>query len=139
MGKQFEVLEHTADMGLRAFGRELADVYANAGRGMLSLLVERSDVRPVLEESLDVAADDAVSLLVKWLHEILYRFEVSGTVYCDVKVEALSRWRIRGMLVGERFDPARHRLGAEIKAVTWHAARVERVGDGYEADVFFDV
>jgi len=139
MGKGFEVLEHTADMGLRAFGAKLEDVYGNAARGMMSLLVERSDVRRVLEEGVEVEADDAIDLLVKWLHEILYRFEVGGAVYCDVKVEEFQQWRIRGVLVGERFDPARHRLGAEIKGVTWHAARVERVGDGYEADVFFDV
>jgi len=135
----FEWLDHTADAGLRARGRTLPELYANAARGLLSLLAEPESVRARIQERIHVEGGDGVDLMVAWLHEILYHFEVRRRVYCDVRIEAFSEWRLDAVLLGEEFDLTRHRLGAEIKAVTYHAARVVRDGENWTADVVLDL
>jgi len=137
--ERFEILEHTADVGLRAFGGDLAAVYENAARGMLSLMVSPASVRPAEEETLTVRGADAVNLLVEWLHEILFRFDARGRVYAEVRVEEIAEWRLCARLLGEAFDPERHEVIDEIKAVTYHAARVAREGNRWVAEVLFDV
>ena len=139
MEKSFELLEHTADMGIRAFGRSLPELYENAARGMMGQLVSGASVRPVSEEQVVVEGTDAVELLVAWLHEILYRFDVKRRAFAEVCVVEFSEWRIAATLRGEPLDLSRHECELEIKAVTYHGARVEHTADGWVADVFLDI
>ena len=139
MGETFEILEHTADAGIRAFGRALPELYANAARGMLHLMFDLASVRAADEEEVEVEGADEVDLMVAWLHEIVFRFDAYKRVFADVRVDAFSEWRLRATLMGEPLDSARHELLAEIKAVTYHRARVEREGSRWVAEVFFDV
>ena len=46
---------------------------------------------------------------------------------------------LKALLRGECFDPVRHRIEREIKAVTYHQASVTKTGDGWLARVVFDV
>jgi len=137
--KPFEFLEHTADIGLRAFGKTLPELYENAARGMLELLASPRSVRATEEEKIEVSGADAVDLLVVWLHEILYRFDARKRIFADVRVDDFGEWRISATLKGERLDLSRHELREEIKAVTYHAARVEKTQEGWVAEVVFDV
>ena len=139
MTEEFEILEHTADVGIRAFGADIRSVYRNAARGLISLIVDPRTVRVAEEERLTVRGNDAVDLLVAWLHEILYRFDGRRRVYAQVDVLEAGENVLRAVLRGEPFDSARHEAREEIKAVTWHGARVERTPTGWVAEVFLDV
>jgi len=139
MNKPFEILEHTADIGLRAFGRALPELYENAARGMLGLLLSPRHVRPAEEETVSVAGADAVDLMVVWLHEILLRSDARKRAYAEVRVREVAQWRLVATLKGEALDPARHKLRREVKGVTYHAARVEKTESGWVAEVYFDI
>lgn len=139
MTQPFEIMEHTADVGVRAHGASLPEVYANAARGLLSLLAAPEKVRPLREELVTVEGADAVDLMVTWLHEILFRFDTRRMAFAEVEVLELQPWRLTARLRGEPLDPARHEPGQEIKAVTWHGALVEeRVGQ-WVAEILFDL
>ena len=139
MQKSFEIIEHTADIGIRAFGDTLPEVYANAARGLLSLMVAPESVRPSVEETVDVNGTDAVDLMVSWLHEIVYRFDTHHRAFATVHIEDFNEWRLRAVLAGEALDLERHAVGHEVKAVTWHRARVEKTGAGWVAEVYLDL
>ena len=114
-------------------------MYANAARGMLSLMVSVSSPCTLEEEHVEIEGGDHVDLLVAWLHEILFRFYARQRVFTDVRVEAVKESRLSATLTGEPFDPSRHQALAEIKAATYHAARVEREGEQWVAEIFLDV
>jgi SHS2 domain-containing protein len=139
MDAPFETIEHTADIGLRAHGASLPELYANAARGLLSLLAAAEKVRPLHEETVTVEGEDAVGLMVAWLHEILFRFSARRTAFAGVEVLELRPWRLTARLRGEPLDPARHDPGEEIKAVTWHGARVEERDGVWTAEVLLDL
>lgn len=139
MTRAFEILDHTADIGVRAFGRTLPQVYENAARGMLALMVRPESVRPVAVDDVEVEGDDAVDLLVTWLHELLFRFDARKQVFAEVMVETVTTRHLRAKLKGEALDLTRHELIREIKAVTYHGARVDQEGDGWVAEVLFDI
>jgi len=139
MERPFEILEHTADVGVRAFGRTLPELYENAARGMLEVLCDPASVRPAEEEIVAVAGTDAVDLLVVWLHEILLRSDVQKRAFAQVRVSEVAEWRLTAALKGEPLDRSRHELRAEIKGVPYYGARVEKTASGWVAEVYFDI
>jgi SHS2 domain-containing protein len=140
MKRPFEILEHTADVGIRAFGRTLPELYENAARGMLEVLLDPASVRPAEEETVAVAGTDAVDLLVVWLHEILLRSDARKRAFAQVRVSEVAEWRLAATLRGEPLDRSRHELRTEIKGVPYYGARVERTeSGGWVAEVYFDI
>jgi len=136
--RSFEVLDHTADVLVRARGETLADLLTVCAEAMLSVLVEEGEVRETMSADISVEADDADELVHAWLRELLFRFGAEGAVFARFDLHEVGPTRLRATCHGEPFDPARHR-GTEIKAVTYHEFRVEQSGSGWVADVLFDI
>lgn len=133
----YEEFAHTADLGLRARGRNREELFANAARGMLSLMGCRPGGGPVAERLVEIEGLDGEHLLVRWLSEILYIFR-SGKMASGFDFERLdntnlkARCRLEDLPGG--FVPAK-----EVKLVTHHEASI-REKDGFlEAEVVLDV
>ena len=120
----FEAFDHTADVGLRAWGPDLPAALAQAGRGLFNLLVPLERVRETLARDVAVEAADPEALLVAWLDELLFVFETERLVFCRLEVAQPSPRAIAAIAHGEPFDPERHRGGVVVKAVTYHQLEV---------------
>ncbi len=135
----YEVIEHTADVGLVARGGDMAELFANAGLGMLSLMVDLEGVRPEEERRIEVRARDRESLLVRWLTELLYFLDAEEMVFRRLEIEELSDTHLRARVLGERIDRERHRLHFGVKAVTRHMLEIAPEDGGYRATILFDI
>lgn len=133
---RYEVLEHTADVGLKAYGGSLEEIFASAARGMFALMTDIATVRPTGEVQVAVTAPDRESLLVDWLTELLFVHERDGVFLAEFEV-AIENHRLEATVRGEEIDPDRHPLDTEIKAVTYHMIEVNPEA-GY-AVVIFDI
>lgn len=132
---RYEEIEHTADVGIRAYGKTLDELFAVAAEGMFSLITDLSRVRPVGEIEVTASAEDERGLLVNWLQELLFIHEMQRLLLCefDVHIEGL---KLRARARGEMIDKGRHELKLAIKAVTYHRLRVDP-GSGI-VEVIFD-
>jgi SHS2 domain-containing protein len=136
---RFEVIDHTADIGIVARGATLAEAFANAATGMFSLMVEMEEVAEREERRVSVEATDREGLLVAWLSELLFLLDVEDLVFGRFEVDRIGETRLEGRAFGERLDRERHPKGTVIKAVTRHMLRVGKADYGYEARVIFDI
>ena len=134
----YEYFEHTADIGLRSFGRDVAEAFANAGRGLSALLVDPSTVQPREERQVTLQGGELAELLVEWLNEILFLADSEGFLAVDVAVHVVNEQGLRASLRGERADPSRHRLLGGVKAATYHQTQV-RCDGGCVVQVILDV
>ena len=136
----FETFEHTADLGLRIRAADLNTLFAEAAQALFSVLVEDLDAvmtRQRLQFHLDGAERDY--LLFDWLRELLYRFEVDHKVFRRFEVR-VGPGGLEGTAWGEPYDPGRHPLSHEVKAITYHGLRVEQTADGgWLAEVIVDI
>jgi SHS2 domain-containing protein len=135
----YETFEHTADLGLRVAAADLPSLFAEAGRGLTSMIVANlDDVRPVREITIAVDGDRLDDLLFDWLNEILYTFESQRLLLTqfDVHCDGAS---VRATARGEAADERRHQLEHEVKAITYHGLKVERTSEGYLAEVIVDI
>lgn len=138
----YEILNHTADAGVRGIGATLDEAFAEAARGMFALMADLERVRP--ERTVDVAVegDTLEGLFVAWLGELLARRDIEGLLFSRFAVEIAREgdgWRLRGRALGEPVDSARHRLGVEVKAATYYGVRVGQDGDRFIAQCVVDL
>jgi len=138
----YEILEHTADKGVRAWGRTLEEVFENAARGMYRLVIDpvgkTTDVSiPICVEALDPL--DHSDLLAKWLRELIYLTDVQKVVFTDFTVHRVTETGVEGEARGIVVEDNSMLDGAPVKAVTYHRLRMEQTPQGWEAEFYVDV
>lgn len=138
MGKDFEILNHTADVGIIAYGADMKQAFANAARGLFSLITDLEDVEEVLHRDAELTAADEESLLVEWLNELIYQFDTEGILLKRFDIIQLDSTRLKARGYGEKVDKSRHKLKTEVKAATYHMLKVDR-GKGCKVQVLFDI
>ncbi len=135
----YEVFEHTADLGLRVRARDLNELFADAGKGLFSIIVENlADVQPEQSASIRIEGQDREYLLFDWLNELLYRFDSGHLVLSQFEVQ-VDDAGLNATVRGEPLDPDRHRLDHEVKAITYHGLKVKQAADEWEAEVIVDI
>jgi len=137
--KPYEVFEHTADVGLHAFGRTLPELFVHAAQGMESLLVPAEEVHVVTSRQIIVDGHDTISLLIAWLNELVFLFDTEYLLFRDFVIETINETQVTGRASGEPYDSQRHHLSSAIKAVTWHEAAITRLDETYQARIIFDL
>jgi len=137
--RAFETFEHTADIGLVARGRTLAELFANAVDGLADLTVDRDGLRETTQVQVSVSAEDREGLLVAWLNELLYLLDTQRFVPRRTQITALDRTSLTALLVGDTIEPGRHAVRRMIKAATYHGLSLRQVDGVWEARVILDL
>src|SRR5262245_48036974 len=140
MGK-FEVIEHTADVGLRIEAVTLHELFQEAARGAFALIVENpAAIQSRRSVAIELEAEDVEGLFVDWLRELIYLFETDRLLLCEFDIQlADGNRRLRAQCRGESADWSRHLPDNELKAVTYHGLRIAETPGGWEAEVIFDI
>jgi SHS2 domain-containing protein len=136
--KDFEILNHTADVGIIAYGADMKQAFANMARGLFSLITDLDDVEEVIHRDAELTAADEESLLVEWLNELIYQFDTEGIIFKRFDIIQLDNTRLRARGYGEKVDKSRHKIKMGVKAATYHMLKVER-GNGGRVQVLFDI
>ncbi|RLF28277.1 MAG: archease [Thermoplasmata archaeon] len=137
--KQYEIIEHTADVGIKAYGETLSEAFENAAKGMFDIITDSSEVESIGQYDIELDAEDLEQLLVDWLSELLFLNTSQNLVFGFFKVTVDDkRNHLSAHVFGEKYNTSKHRIGAEIKAVTYHMLKV-RNKKPYEVQVLFDI
>jgi SHS2 domain-containing protein len=134
---KYELIEHTADIGLKACGETLDEAFANAALGMFSIIVETDSVIETTSRRVVVTADDIEGLLFDWLNSLLYYFDVETLLFRRFEITEFEDNRLVAVCYGEPFDTSRHSLKLGVKSATYHQLEVDRGRNCVR--VFFDV
>ncbi len=134
-----EIFEHTADVGIRARAGSLNDLFADAARGLFSVMMENPDaVQARQEMTLSVRGENVEELLHDWLAELLYTFHGQRLVLAEFQVQ-IGPMGLTATVRGEPIDLKRHAIDVEVKAITWCGLKVEQRGAEWMAEVIVDI
>jgi SHS2 domain-containing protein len=134
-----ELIEHTADIGVRVRAATPAEAFAAVAEAMFDIMVKRDQVAAVHWWTLRVSANGWESLVVLWLEELLYRYEVERIVVRTCRIQEIAPDHLVAELSGDYFNPQSHEVRLQIKAVTYHQLRAEQTAEGFEIQVIFDI
>jgi len=140
MGRS-ETFDHTADLGLKIIGDDLADLFRTAANGLFDVIVANREAVQVAEtEPVSLVAESTEDLLVLWLNELIFRSETRHRLYgrFDLQIDDAGR-RLEATIGGEPIDRTRHLLDHEVKAVTRHGLNLRCDNGGWVAEVILDI
>ena len=130
----YQVLEHTADFKLRAWGSDLTELFNSLLQGIFAnakvVNKKESTANP-----LTIEATSLEDLVVDFLTEVVYLADVNDSSYLELNPQEISESKIAGKLTGYKVKS----LDPEIKGVTYHDLVVKKTKEGYEATVLFDI
>ena len=129
-GGTYENFEHTADLGLHIYGRDLKELLETACEALCAQLTDPAAVACSGSVELSLEAGGGDELLRVWLAELLLLFNERRWLARSAQVDLQESFRLRAVVSGEEFEPARHEIIAEIKAVTWHLLAVDEMENG---------
>jgi SHS2 domain-containing protein len=135
----WSLIDHTADVGLEIHAAGPTLLFETAARAFFEILTDRAAIRPLEERRITVTGGDLAELLVRWLSEILYLHDACGFLGREARVERLEERILEGAVVGESYDPTRHTIRSQVKAVTYHQALVDRDQEGWRGRVILDI
>jgi len=137
--KSYEIIEHTADIGIKVKGRDLKELFKNAAAAMFDLIAERKDLRSVSRKKIKVEedADGLEELFVNWLNELLSLSATKELIFPAFKIKKLNEKSLKAIAIGENIN--KYKVNREIKAATYHALEIKKSGSVWQAQVIFDV
>ncbi len=135
----YKLINHTADLGIHVFGTDPVELFANAAFATFDMLTEIDSLKSLKTTNLKVTGDDWSDLMVNWLRELLYLWNGKELLVKKAQILALSENELSANVELDPFDPDRHEIKIEIKAVTYHQIQVSSSPQGWEAKIIFDV
>jgi len=137
--KRYEQFPHTADIGVRAYGKSLKELFENAAFAMFDILADLEGITDDLTEKFDLKAANPEELLIAWLDELLYRFYTKQIILSEFNIEEITDKSLKATAYGRSVMANRNRLKTEIKAATYADLAIKKTADGYSVEIIFDV
>lgn len=136
--KRFDYFEATADIGLKAYGKDINEAFENAGLAIFNIISDTSDIEAIIEIEFEVASEDEVSLLYDYLEELLFYHETEFMLFSEFHVKIDENLNLKANIKGEPIDWNKHERKTEIKAITFHKMDVKKT-DHVEVQAIVDL
>jgi len=139
MARQCTTFDHTADVGLAARADTLAELFQALAEGLADVICPREQVRAIAERIISVSAEDVEALAVDFLWKVMDTIQVDHQMVAAVEVRQIDQTHVKAALMCEEYDPARHEILTEVKAVTYHELKIAREGSACTGRVILDL
>ena len=136
--KSYEYFEATADIGLKAYGKDMNEAFENAGLAIFNIISDTSGIDALREIKFEVTSEDEVSLLYDYLEELLFFHEIEFMLFSEFHVKIDENLHLKAKIVGEEIDWDKHERKSEIKAITFHKMEVKKT-DHVEVQAIVDL
>jgi SHS2 domain-containing protein len=139
--KRYDLIDTTADIGIRAYGKSLPDIFESCAVAMFDITSDICKVESRAEIFIKLDAPELDMLLVDFLNKFLYYKDTQNFVFASCSVTEIKKEGGKYMLCatarGEVFEAGKHVAGKDVKAATYHRLEINEK-DGY-ATVIFDI
>lgn len=139
MEKPFEIIDHTADIGIIAYGADIKQFFSNAALGLFSLITEVNYIKENVQREIRISSQDREGLLVEWLNELLYIFDVDHIAFKRFEFDELNDSKLKVRCFGDKINPRQQKIKREVKAATYHMLAISKEDNGYKAQIIFDI
>lgn len=137
--KRYEQFPHTADIGVRAYGRTLKELFENAAFAMFDIIADLEGLKTTATQEITLKAPDREELLIAWLDELLYNFYTKSVIFSEFDIKELSDGSLKAVVRGRSVSQNRNRLKTEVKAATYSGLKIKEADGVFSVEIIFDV
>ncbi len=135
--KNYEFLEHTADIKFRSFGKTLPEAFSNAALALGSIMSQQTNITPKIKEIVEVTGEDYESLLYNFLEEFLFLFDSKGFILSKINKINLSEKTLKAEVLGDKAE--NYNFSNPVKAITYNEMFVKKINNSWVCQVVLDV
>lgn len=135
---RYELFSHPADQGIRGYGETKEEAFQEIAKALQSLMVKIEEIEIKTEDKIRIKATDEESLLVNWLNELLYLFDVKGNIYKEFEVK-IENNELTATARGEKHNPEKHGSEDLVKAITYNQLEIKEEKGKWMAQCVVDV
>jgi SHS2 domain-containing protein len=135
----YTLIDHTADIGIHVVGDSLKSLFADAAKAMFEQITDIATLKGQHKKQISVTGLDRHDLLINWLRELLSFWTIDANLIKNVEILDLDETRIEANVLYDSYDSGKYDINKDIKAVTYYGVSVDRIADGWEVTVIFDV
>jgi len=135
--RRYCTTEHTADIGLTAYGTSLCQAFENAAYGLFSFIADLRGVKETESRTIELTEESPEALLYEWLNTLIFLFDTETVIFKRCAINKFDGEYPKAVCYGEKYGPARHHLKSDVKAATYHMLKVDK--DKNQVSVIFDV
>ena len=142
MDKIYELIDHTADLSIKVYGKDLEELLKNSSAAMMDVICDLNTIELKNQYSVSSSGNSEEELLVNLLQELLYLHEVKKRLFCKFEFKIndnIKNREVEGNVWGEEIDFSRHDLLNDIKGVTYSDLKVEHKNGKLSAKITFDI
>lgn len=136
--RRYTIIEHTADTGFIAYGKDKKELFSNAAFALFNIISDTKKIRESVSWQLEVTAQDEIELLIRWLNELLYLFDSEKALLNHFEIKELSQGNLKAEVLGEVRDAARHPIKIGVKSATYHMLEIVK-NKYYHVRVILDI
>lgn len=137
--KRYEQFSHTADVGVRVYGKSVKELFENAAFAMFDIIADLENLSGDTLETFFLEAPSQEELLITWLDELLYSFYTKQLIFFKFQIDELDEKRLKAKAFARPVGANRNRLKTEIKAATYSDLKIRKSAGGYQVEIIFDV
>jgi len=132
--KKYEILDHPADLKIKAYGKNLEELFNNILLAMAEAM-EPVSISEEISRGVDIKSRNLESLLIDFLSDVIYETDLNNAVFKKLEVSKLTDQELEGKISGPKIK----NFKTEIKAVTWHDLEIKKINSLWQATVVFDI
>lgn len=140
----FEYLDHTADVWVHAWGESLEAVYEQTALALMDTMIASKNIAPSSEKTIYIRERSKGALLISFLSEFLYLFDMEEWIFSQIRVESIRKlneedYELKAFTYGESFDLTKHEPDTEVKAITYSYLEIVKTETGFSIKIVFDI
>lgn len=140
----YKFLEHTADVSVEIQGTSLEEAFEQTAYSLMETITpDLNLISPKIEKNLTIEAEDKEALLFDFLTEFLYFFDVDGLIFNDITINKIQKgqdkYKLNALIKGEKFNKSKHKIGTEVKAITYSFMEIEEKKEKVTIKIVFDI
>lgn len=122
---RYELFSHPSEQGIRGYGETLEESFQEIAKALQSVMTDIERIEAKEEKEIALESSEKEHLLVKWLNELLYIFDVERKIFKEFEV-SIEGNKLKAKVKGEKFNPDKHEPRTQIKAVTYNELKIEK-------------
>ena len=126
------------DIVFEATGKDLNELFESCGLATSESMVDIKDLGNKIKKEIKVKNEKVDLLLFDFLDEIIFLKDSEQLLFKEYKVN-ISNGKLKCVAYGEKLDMNKHDLRRDVKAVTMHLFKVEKVNNKWKATVVLDI
>ncbi len=139
----YQFIEHMADIAVEIVSESIEKLFSDACMAWNEAVLSNKNPQFIDSKKFIFTAQSNEELLVELLSELNYQLFVKRWVFTSVKNILLEKHEDNFHLVveifGQPLNEIDHEIKVEVKAVTFHQMKIERIYNNYTTIIVFDI